>query len=129
MPAAHPVTAPDPEQLQRLYAAMGEALRPVFDDMRAWIQALHTALGGDEGIRRLTAQLEEAQRLRIEWEAGHPGLRWGDTCHCLCRRWHDPDECSTWAETWIWRDLFGDHIRIPLCPPCARAQHARETGR
>lgn len=117
MTGPHP--DPTPEQLQSLYADMGEALRPVFDDMARWIRQVHTALGGDEGIRRLCGELEQAQKFREQWEAEHPHLRWGDSCHCVCRRWHDADLCDGWAETTRTAQLFGAPLHIPLCLPCA----------
>lgn len=109
-----------------------EALEPAFEEMARWIRALHEALGGDEGIRRLTATLEQRQAERERWEAEHPGLRFGDTCHCFCQRWDHVGICTGWAETTVVMTLWGDPVRVPLCPPCAThaetRPHARERG-
>lgn len=117
---------PDPQQemreaLEQLSRHLADALRPVFEEWRRLVQHLYDALGGAEGIAALKAELERAQLERTRWETQHPGLRYGEPCHCLCRaRGHDGRLCAVEpVVTFEVRVYDGRPVRVPLCEPCA----------
>lgn len=100
------------------------ALRPMFEALADVVRTMHRALGGDEGIRELTSQLEQAQVFREQWEREHPGIRWGTSCYCMCQRWHPLGECTGEAEILRTTRLQGEPIDLALCQACADAQAA-----
>ena len=105
------------DQLSR---AADEAMAPFWDDMRRLFDRLYAALGGAEGIATLQRDMATAQQYRARWEAGHPGLRFGQSCHCWCRlRGHPAESCQGEATTFTVRFLDGEPVQVPLCLMCA----------
>lgn len=88
----------DDDELRR---EVDEAARPVIADVCRMIDALHTALGGPEGLAMIEAMIEARDAARAAWEAweaAHPGLRYGDLCNCNCRvRGHGSGWCVSGA--------------------------------
>lgn len=117
------MTRPDDEAAkaaEELFRALNDAMRPVFEACARAFQGMYDALGGEEGIRQLTAALEQAKADRARWEAEHPGLRVGQMCNCLCPRWA-PHECDVHADTVVPMILQGEPVPVPMCRPCARS--------
>jgi hypothetical protein len=110
----------EPNPLER---ELAESFAPVIDDIaRAW-RALYDALGGDEGIARIKAERER-------WEHEHPGLKFGQDCHCWCRlRGHDGGACDHEAVTFEVRTLWGEPVQVPLCQPCADLAARKDVSR
>lgn len=89
------------------------AALPVFEEACRAVQRLVDAMGGVEAIERAIAAREA-------WEAQHPGIRFGQQCHCWCQmRGHHGLVCDGDATTFDVRMLNGQPVRLFLCQPCA----------
>lgn len=106
------------------------ALAPLLEEWRRALEGLSAAVGGAEGLR---SAMDARDAERASWEAGHPGLRYGQCCHCLCQARH-PDRmgvCATHAVTFEVRVFEGDPLQVPLCRACAELtadQHGQVSG-
>jgi hypothetical protein len=106
-----------PEELRR---EVDEAAAPVLADAARAIRAVWHMLGGAEGIAALEAAIDARDAARAVWEAEHPGIRFGQQCHCFCRaRGHGPGLCLGDAVTFEVRYLHGQPVQVFLCQPCA----------
>lgn len=101
----------EPDEL--LAREVSDALRPVFEDLSQAASAMYEVLGGAEGIAAIVAAKER-------WEAEHPGLSYGQMCHCLCPRWA-PHKCDVHADTVVPMILQDEPVPVPMCRPCARS--------
>lgn len=98
-----------------------EAAAPVVADVLRAVRQLWDALGGAEGIARLEAAADQAKAERDRWEAEHPGLRYGQQCHCFCQARHGAGVCTGDAVTFEVRLLHGQPIQLPMCQACMDA--------
>jgi hypothetical protein len=116
------------EDLER---AVNDVFRQVaqaeWERAKAALEAVAAAI--EVPVGQLPAVLAEAKAHRERWEAEHPGLRWGDSCSCLCARmFHDPGTCTIDADRLHEVVFSNGNVRsIPMCQPCADATdgHAR----
>jgi hypothetical protein len=84
----------------------------------AWqaVREVYDGLGGAEGIAAIVAAKDA-------WEADHPGIRWGQQCHCICGPAHPDrrDACTGDADTLIRRVYAGEPYDLPVCSGCSTA--------
>jgi len=100
---------------------VGDASRPVLEEIGRAAHDLWTALGGAEGIAGIEAAIDARDAAQAAWEADHPGLKFGQMCHCFCRaRGHGHGMCNDDAVTWQVYQLRGEPVQVPLCQACAQ---------
>jgi hypothetical protein len=104
------------EQLAEVHDLLAGWFRGVFDTIAAAAQEVFDALGGPEGIAAIVAAKDA-------WEADHPGIRWGQQCHCICGPAHPDrrDACTGDADTLIRRVYAGEPYDLPVCSGCSTA--------
>lgn len=104
------------------------AMSPVVQDIAKAVRGLCDALGGAEGIERINQELDRAAEEKARWEAEHPGIRFGQGCHCLCQARGHAGVCDGLAVTVEPRIVLGEPHGVFMCQPCVDAVARKGKG-